>query len=96
MLSRVVNQYAAHEFGGDGEKVCAILEVYLTLINEPQVGLVNERAGLQGVSLTVATLAAHVAVGQAMQFVINDPDQLIVSRTIAIAPVQEQFSNFLR
>jgi hypothetical protein len=44
--ARVVNEYAAHHLRGDGEEVGAVLPAHLRLVNEAQVGVVDEGRGL--------------------------------------------------
>ena len=43
----IVNQDAAHGFGGGGEEMGAIPPRGLLIAAEPQPGLVNQRGGLQ-------------------------------------------------
>jgi hypothetical protein len=52
----------------------------------------NQGRRLHGVA---GAFAAHIAVGQLMQFRIDQGHQLVERRLIAIAPVHEQLSDFM-
>jgi hypothetical protein len=57
MAARVINQNLTHQLRGDGEKVRAVLPRDIPTINQPQVGFVNQRRGLQemiGIELSQA------------------------------------------
>ena len=82
-LATVVNEYVAHERRGNGEKMAFILPLDLSLLAEPQVHLVHERGGLQGVILP---LAGHVVPGQTPQLLIHDRGQLIEGCSVSLAP----------
>src|SRR5918993_2740058 len=58
LLARVIDEDAAHHLRRDAEEVRPVLPLHLRLIDEPQVGFVDERGRLQGVALS---LAAQVA-----------------------------------
>jgi hypothetical protein len=70
-----------------------VLPADVCLINQSQVGLVNQRGRLQGVARTLAT---HVVVGQPVQFVMDQWDEFVIGGSIAIAPVLKQSGDFLR
>jgi len=57
----VVNQNSPHELGGNGKEMGAILPAHALVIDEPQVGFVNQSRGLQGVA---GALPAHVTPSQ--------------------------------
>jgi hypothetical protein len=42
----MIDQDSAHHFGGDGQELRAVLPVNAILVNQPQVGLVDERGRL--------------------------------------------------
>ena len=65
----------------------AILPVDLTLVNQPQVDLVNEGGGLQGM---VGPLAPNLAGGNPVKFRVNERQQLIERGTVATTPGTEQ------
>ena len=68
MAAGMIDQDTAHQLGGDGEKVCAILPMNALAIDKPQVRFIDHRRRLQRVA---GMLSAHVVVSQASQLVIN-------------------------
>jgi hypothetical protein len=54
---------AAHGLGSNGEEVCAALPVYIVLIYQAQIGLVDECGGLKCVA---EPFAAEIARGAAV------------------------------
>jgi len=43
----MIDKDAAHQLGRDAEEMRAVLPVYVSLINEPEISLIDERRGLQ-------------------------------------------------
>ena len=64
------------------------------LVGKLKIGLVDQRGGLQGVSLF---FAAHVMVGQAMQLGLHQRNQLIERIRVSAAPIPQKLRHlFLR
>jgi hypothetical protein len=63
----VVDQDAANDARGQGEKVKPVLPVAVALIDQADIGLVNDRRRLQGV---IAPLPAHVMGGEPAHVVV--------------------------
>jgi len=84
LVAGVIHQDAAHELGGDAEKVGAALPVDAGLIHQLHVGFVDQRSGLQSM---VPAFAAHVIGGDAAQFGVDDREELIVSAGSALTGV---------
>jgi len=61
LVACIVQKNAAHDRGGDGKEVGAVLPMRFVLIDEPEVSLVYQGRSLQCV---VAVLATHVTVGK--------------------------------
>jgi hypothetical protein len=72
VFAGVVDEDAAHDAGGDGVEVRAVLPVGDLQVDELEVGLVDEGGCLEGV---VAFFAAHVAAGDDVKFVVDGRDQ---------------------
>ncbi len=70
----------------------SVLPAHATGVHQPQVSLVDQRRGLQGV---VGALLAHVSMRQPVQLPVDDRDQLVESRLFSIAPSQEQLRYFV-
>jgi hypothetical protein len=69
-----VNQNLAHDLRGDCVEVGPVLVVHLLCIDRLQAGLVDQRRGLKNVA---GTLAHHVLVCAAMQFVVHQWNELV-------------------
>jgi hypothetical protein len=59
----MIDQDAPHQLGRQGKKVRAIFPVHAVLIDQTQVGLVDQSARLQGVA---GIFLPHVMMGQTM------------------------------
>ena len=83
----VVDENLAHEMGGDAEEVRPGFPVGHGLRNQPQIRLVHERGGLKGGG---QVLVAQVVRGQAAEFVVDDGNQAIYGRGIAVLEIEQQ------
>jgi hypothetical protein len=91
--SRVVNENSPHHGRADREKMSLTLPTYARLINQPHVGLVDQRGGLESVAFT---LTFQVAIREGMQFRINDGHELVGQRFRAdLAGVRKEFCRIL-
>jgi hypothetical protein len=90
--AREIDQDAPHQLRRHREEMRAILPPHLARINQPQIGLVDQRRGLQRVA---RLLAVHVVSGQSAQLFINQRHELLQRQLIASAPGQQQMSDFL-
>ena len=62
------------------------------LFDEAQVGLIDERGGLQCVALS---LTSHEAMRHPPQFFVNQRVQFVERGLISVAPLIEQLSDFV-
>ena len=92
MSSRVIDQDASHDLGGDREEVGAIRPVHILLIDQTDVRFIYQSSGLK---CMVFSLLAHVTAGEAMELVIDQRVQLVQSGLVSFAPLSEQFSNLM-
>ena len=76
----------------DIAKKCAILPADVIDLDQPQIGFVDERRGLQGVP---RTLPAHVPDRQPAQFGVNQWDEPVERVGLAPAPGKEERSGGL-
>ena len=91
--SRVIDQNLAHCLRGYGEEVGAVSPVWrMILANQFEVGLINQRSGLQRM---VRTLAPHVTVRASAQILINKRRQLVERCLIALTPGIKQPGHFM-
>jgi hypothetical protein len=79
----MIDEHAPHRFGGDGEKLCAVTPVGLSLIDQAKIGLVHETRRLKRV---VGSFAAQIALGLAAQFFVDKGDEAIKGGRIASTP----------
>src|SRR6266480_4936360 len=88
----MVNHDAPHQLRGRRDKVAPALPDRLRIIDQPQIGFVENGGGLQGVA---GALPAHVMVGEPMQFGLHQREQLLQRSLVSAAPVAEQLSDLL-
>ena len=86
MSSRVIDQDAAHDLGGDREEVRAIRPVHILLIDQANISFIYQSSGLKGV---VFSLSAHVTAGEAVELVVDQRIQLVQSGLVPFAPLSE-------
>jgi len=64
----VIDQNPAHELRGKTDELCAALPVQVLLIEQAQVGFVNQRRPLQRVALT---LTSQLSIGKPAQLPVD-------------------------
>ena len=84
---RMVHEDAAHHFGGHREEVRAVLPTRPILIDEPEVGFVNERGRLEGV---VAPLPAQIGCRAPPQVLVNQLEEIVARLHVATPPGAQQ------
>jgi len=82
----VLDEDAAHQLGGDAEEMGAVFPIDAGLIDQLEVGLVDEGGGLECV---IGALAAHVGTGDAAEFVVDERQKLIGSAGLAVLEFAE-------
>jgi hypothetical protein len=83
----VVDEDLAHGLGGGGEEVSAVGDVGEGVaVEESEEGLVDEGAGLEGVS---GPFAAHEPAGDAAQLVVDGADESLRGVVAAVADLAE-------
>lgn len=75
-----IRQNLAHQVGGHSEEMAAALERGSALVNQSDVGFVDQGGGLQGM---IAALAAHVGGRQSAKFGIDDGGQGVQGRAVS-------------
>src|SRR6266566_9160514 len=88
----MVNHDAPHQLRGCRDKVAPALPDRLRIIDEPQVGFVENGGGLQGVA---GAFPAHVMVRESVQFGLHQREQLLQRSLVSAAPVVEQLGDLL-
>lgn len=89
----VINQDSSHGLRGDGEKVRAALPVDISPVNQLQIRFVNQRGGLQGMSLPFLSQKTR---GLPMQFRINERQKFIQRFLLAVAPFAQHLRDVRR
>ena len=80
---RMVHEDSAHHFGGDGQEVRAVLPIDSILVDQPQVGFVNERGRLQGV---VAPFPTQIACRARPQISVNQMEEIVARLDVPTSP----------
>jgi hypothetical protein len=88
----MVNHDVPHHLRGCRDKVGPALPDRLGVINQPQVGFVENGGGLQRVA---GPLPAHVMVGEPVQFRMHQREQLPKRCLVSAAPLAEQLGDRL-
>lgn len=78
-----VHQNAAHNLGGQGQKMRPVVAWDISERGQPEVRFVSKSGGLEGIA---RPFAAHVPVSEAAHFVVKKRCEAIERRLIAIAP----------
>jgi hypothetical protein len=84
---RVVDEDATHHTSGHGEEVRAVLPRNRFSVDQPEVGLVDERGCLQAMS---HALSGHAASRDLAQFLMHQRDQLLAGSHIAFSPFEKE------
>jgi len=92
VLAGVVNQDLTHDVGSKADEVGATVPVD-ALTGEAEVGLVDDRGGLEGM---VGALAAHVSLGEAMQLRVNQRQQTACGGGVAVVHGFQELGDFTR
>src|ERR1700690_44878 len=92
MPTGIVDQYPAHELRGNPEEMTAVLPLLL-LIDQLQIGLVDQGGGLQSM---VRTLMPQISSSHAAQFLVKQRDQLIGGVIVASLHALKQQSHIFR
>src|SRR5215213_5272985 len=90
---RVVDQDTAHRLRRCRHEMGAVLPVHALVIDQPQVGFVDESRGLQAMA---GALAPHVVVRQTTEFVVDDRHQEGERKLIPVAPGSEKRADVAR
>ena len=86
----MVHEDTPHQPRRHREKVRAVLPVHLLDIDEPQVGLVDERRGLQAMA---APFTAHASPGDLLQLPLHERNHPAEGRLVAVSPREQQLGD---
>ena len=92
-IARIVHQNLAHEPRRYRQEVRAIVGIKGALIDQPQIGLVDQRGALQCV---FRTLALQMMASDFAEFSIYEGNQSLEGSLIASLPQHEQFADSFR
>ena len=81
----MVNHDAPHQLRGRRDKVGSALPDRLRIIDQPQVGFVQNRGSLQSVA---GALPAHVMVSESGQFKLHQREQLLQRSLVSTDPTR--------
>jgi hypothetical protein len=77
---RVVDHHLPHRLGGGGEEVFAVFEAQRRAVEELEVGLVDEGAGVERLA---APVARELGTGDPLQVAVDARQQLVLPRGVA-------------
>ncbi len=89
--ARMIDEDTTHEMRGNGEKVRAVPEVRFALLDELQVGFVDEGGGLQRV---IGAFATHVVRRAAMQLIVDQGHEALDYALVAAGQSRQQGRDF--
>src|SRR4029079_17711465 len=86
MLSRVIDENAAHDAARDAEEMRPVAPVAMFERHEPKVGLVRKRRRLQGV---IRAFVTQLRSREAPQFRVDERDEAL-QRALVAAPARAE------
>jgi len=92
MPACMVDENASHDLRRDRKEVRPIGPADVSLIDETDVGFVDECGRLKCVTFSLAT---HVAPREPVQFFVNQRIQLVECSLVSAAPLSEQLSDLM-
>ena len=84
--ARVVDEDAPYHARSDRKEMSPVVPCDGFRIDQSQVRLVDERCGLQAV---IGTLASDVALGDSMQFCVDERNQPLEGLLVALRPLSQ-------
>jgi hypothetical protein len=87
-----IHQDAPHQLGGDTEEVGAVLPVHFFHVHQPQVSLIDQSSGLQGLA---GPFLGYVALRQPVQLPVYNGYKLVERILLSPAPRLQQESHFV-
>ena len=87
---RVIDQDPPHRLRGDRQEIVAVRRGQLTLVQEPEVHLVNERRGRERV---IGRFPTELPTGDLTQLVVDERYEPLEGFTIARAPARKPFGD---
>jgi hypothetical protein len=86
----MIDQNVPYQPGGDGHEVHPVLPIYVSLVYQPDIGLVHQSRGLQGVAGPLPAQCSDARYGAFHQR--NEPVQAIL---IPLPPSKEELRHRL-
>ena len=91
--AREVDEDPPHQPRGHGEEMRTVLPADASAFDKAQIDFVDERGRLEAVP---GVLSRHLATSDPMQLVVDDRDQPVECRVIALSPCDEEFRDIRR
>src|SRR5438128_12094040 len=86
-----IDEDTPHQAGTKAKEMGAILPIDVVCIDQPEIDLMNQGSGLQGLT---GLFTCHVAMGQAVQLVVNKGHQSFESTVVSQTPSSQQAGYF--
>ena len=92
MMAGIVDKNLAHEASSDGDKVSTVLGVDGPVVNEAEIGFMDEGSAAESV---IGALALEVAVSEVVELVVDQGNESLKGFRIPLSPADEEFRNGL-
>jgi hypothetical protein len=89
----MIHQDTPHQLRRYGKKMGTALPLHAPVVDQPGIRLVNQRGRLQRVA---SAFVAHIAAGEAPQFVINNGSEAVQRLVVSVAPREQERADFIR
>ena len=92
MMAGIVNKNLAHEASRDGDKVSAVLGVDGPMLNETEIGFMDEGSAAESV---IVAFSLQEAVSEVVECVVDQANESLEGFRIPLSPADEEFRNGL-
>lgn len=91
--AREIDEHSSHHRGGHRQEVRTVLPADALDVDEPEIGLVDQRCRVQAVA---GPFPAHAAAGDLLQLGVHEGNQAHQGLLVAVAPSQEKAGDAAR
>jgi hypothetical protein len=92
MMAGIVNKDLAHKASRDGDKVSAVLGVNGPMMNETEIGFMDEGSAAKSV---IGAFSLEEAVSEVVELVVDQGNESLKGFQIPLSPADEEFRNWL-
>ena len=92
MVAGIVNKNLVHEASSDGDKVSAVLGVDGPMVNETEIGFMDEHSAAESV---IGVFSPEKAVSEVVELVVDQGNESLKGFRIPLSPADKEFRNGL-